>query len=117
MPVYAPKDLTSAPLDDICREKHGGNTYSELANIQAHEGKQRRREAVLDFIRSQGTYGATVDEYSAFTGLAPNVVSGRFTELKKTGHIEPAGHERRTRLGSLAAAWRIPLEKGQLSLL
>jgi hypothetical protein len=112
-----PRDLTSAPLDDVTRNRHGGNTYSELANIAISGdagSKERRRAAVLAFIVSKGDYGSTVDECSAAFNLPPNVISGRFTELKKAQEIESAERERLTRLGSLAGVWRA--KKGQVAL-
>ena len=77
----------------------------------ASGNKQRSRVRVLEYLRSCRERGATVDEVSAALGVPPNGVSGRFTELHRSGTIlkviDPDGKplRRTTRAGCGAGVY------------
>ena len=93
-------------LDDICANRHGGNTESVEANPNPN-AKERDRLFVLREVRGVGARGITLDELCAACGRLPNQLSGRFTELKRAGEIMTRGR-RPTRTGASASVYIIP---------
>jgi hypothetical protein len=89
---------------DICKRKHGGNPQSVQANRRVQ--KERDRDTVLNLVAMAGPEGRTLDEVAAILDVAPNRISGRFTELKKDGKLIPTGCTRNTRTGSPAMSYR-----------
>lgn len=86
--------LTSAPLPDICRNRHGGNENSELANLKVHSRKEADRALILKLAEARGEYGVTLKEAGRALGKLPHCISGRFTELKAEEMLEPNGLNR-----------------------
>jgi len=79
-------------VSDITANRHGGNTRSAAAN-PSEEYKGTVRQKIL-------AYGArvpnfTMKEAAAAIGKKEHAISGRFTELKVTREIIPAGVEDR----------------------
>lgn len=88
---------------DVCKNRHGGNAQSFEANARGrHEGD---REKVLKIVTAAGDNGRTLDETAELLGVAPNRISGRFTQLKVAVKIKPAGFTRQTRTGSNAMVY------------
>lgn len=99
-----PKDPLFVWGEDVCSKKHGGNPESESAQ-EGRKGKAAAQRArVIEAIRASGARGLTVDELAASWNVAPNAISGRFTELKALGKITKAG-TRKTRSGSRAGVY------------
>lgn len=103
--------LTSAPLPDICRNKHGGADTSEEANARIHSRKENDRQRVLRLAEARGSYGCTVHEVAAAFGVSENCVSGRLSELKASGQLVLSGEKR-----NKARVLVVP-QKGQMSLI
>lgn len=80
-------------MDDITRNRHGGNAQSELAFEQVTKsGKiftDRRR--VYDAIKASGSSGITCRELAHEMGVGMNHLSGRFSELKRANKIKQIG--------------------------
>ena len=93
-------------IGDICRNRHGGNAESEAAN--ARVDKEGDRARILDYVRSV-LRGVTLDEASQHFRVAPNRISGRFTELKARGLIITTNERRLTRTGSSAMVYKARL--------
>lgn len=89
---------------DICRNRHGGNAQSTLANQRGDHALSR--EAVYRLIAGAGEGGLTLDEAAVMLDVAPNRISGRVTQLKASGQIRDTGLRRLTRTGSLAAVYQ-----------
>lgn len=70
---------------DICSGKHGGNPQSELAfkKVRLHKD----RNIILDFIEKNGS--GYLKQLAREMGKQKNEISGRFSDLKKDGLIEP----------------------------
>ena len=88
--------------------------------MAAHEARKadadRQRAKVLREIVKAKDYGITVDELSAYWGVPPNQISGRFSELKRSGDIEKIG-TRPTRGGKSAGVCRaVKRKEGQQRL-
>lgn len=77
------------PLWDVCARRHGGNVESRAARIACRVSEQR--DKVLAAVEAAGAQGVTCHELAAAWGVTPNTISGRFSELKATGHIRKAG--------------------------
>ena len=90
--------------DDICESKHKGNQMSFLANLDVGGYKSDVRNSILTYLKRVSD--ATSDEIVVATGLGIQTVSGRMTELKKSGLITK-GVRRTTRTGSTAQAWKL----------
>ena len=80
--------MTQMTIDDICSNRHQGNKNSRLANPSSRS-KRRSQLAVLEVIQRTG--GATLKEIAAELGTLPNCISGRITELKRSGSIITRG--------------------------
>lgn len=91
---------------DITFNKHGGNPESTAAHESIVPTKAAQRAVVLSAIRATGLVGLTSDEAEQLLGLRHQACSARFTELKESNFIEPAG-KRKTRSGRTAQAWRV----------
>ncbi len=91
-------------MSDICSNKHGGNGESIAA---FGGGKAEQRQRVLDAIKASEA-GLTCDELAAQWGVHCNAISGRFTELKREGHIEKQ-LTRPTRTGKSARVYTATL--------
>lgn len=79
---------------DICRNKHGGNPCSEEAFNRASLTIPECRQKVLDAVREAGSQGITCRELAAVWFVGMNVISGRFSELKKAGLVKDSGKRR-----------------------
>jgi hypothetical protein len=91
--------------DDITRNFHGGNRYSQAAHDTTPDevrGKQRR--AAYMFIFQAWPRGCTCDEYEAATNIKHQTASARFTELKRDGLLTETGF-RPTRSNKMAAVY------------
>jgi hypothetical protein len=102
--------LTSAPLPDVCRNKHQGNTESELSNIRVQSRKKVDRERILAFATMQGSYGITLHEVCAALHIKVQSASARLSECKANHELVPNGEKREH-----AGVFIVP--KGQMSLL
>ncbi len=60
-------------------------------------------EKILDYIASMGSYGATSDEIVQGTGIWPQTVHARFSDLLLAGLIVKTGRRRRTQRGTKVA--------------
>ncbi len=76
---------------DISRRRHKGNAESNAVFQRVAEYLPQSRQRVLDFIREQGTNGATAQECANALGLPIHKVSPRFSELKRDGQIVKIG--------------------------
>ncbi len=82
-----------AELDDICRNKHGGNDFSEAANERAHPKKAIMREQITAYMEVIAPRVTMKDLCRAFD-VFPHQISGRLSELKRDGVIEGTGDRR-----------------------
>jgi len=88
---------------DITRNFHGGNAESMAAHASIVPTKAAMRARVVEYVRSCGEHGATVDEIELALGLSHQTVSARATEAKAGGELVTAGVRRPTRSGRPAA--------------
>jgi hypothetical protein len=94
-------------LDDICRNRHGGNPESEAANESTD--KDRGRNLIIEWLSKVGRVGETSDRMAELLNLPTQTCSARCSELKRDGTvikkpIEGGGYEKRpTRNGRGAA--------------
>lgn len=107
-------------LEDICRNKHGGNQFSEEANSSAYPHKSRQQARVLAFIVASGDL--TADEASLTLGIPYTAASARFSELKRDGKIVPSIVDgvqvsRLTRNNKKAGAYRAVLKQHGLRVI
>lgn len=65
---------------DITQNRHKGNEQSVKAN-PSDQKKKLQRTAILLFIESRHSFGATSSEIETLFGWAKNRFSGRLTEL------------------------------------
>lgn len=98
---------TATAPRDITARKHGGDNESTAA-FQSRD-RSSDRLAVIEFIKLRGADGATADEFAEHHGRQLNQVSGRFSELKLEGVIEPNGQKRPTRAGCSSKAYVLRL--------
>jgi len=88
-------------MDDICKNKHGGNEFSKAANPnQVFKSEMRHR--IFEYIKSCEDFGATSQEISEALGIEINRVSGRCSELKKLEKVIAYG-SRLNKSGKAAA--------------
>lgn len=73
---------------DICSSRHAGNEESRAANQRALSNRASQRAEVLALIRQTPR---SMKQVAEIMGVQLNVVSGRASELKKLGLIEPTG--------------------------
>jgi predicted transcriptional regulator len=79
-------------MNDICAGKHDGNEQSREANTKSMSNRDAQRAAVLRLIIENN--GLSMKEVAQLMGVEFNTVSGRGSELKKMGLVEPTGEVR-----------------------
>ena len=105
--------LTSAPLPDVCRNKHQGNTESELANVKVHTRKEVDRQRIIAYADFMAGQGITLHEVMKALDMKAQTASARLSELKAENElIRKATNERRDGCGVFVRP-----KNGQLSLL
>lgn len=97
--------LCENPPEDICFNRHGGAETSNLADRRVRKSKDRA--LIYGYVKSAGAFGHTLDEISVLLDRPCNCISGRFSELRKSGEIIPTNTHRKTRTGSWAAVYII----------
>jgi hypothetical protein len=104
--------------DDVCRNYHGGEPFSEIANESVAPSKAVQRERIVAHIIRAGD--ATSDECEQALSMCHQTASARLSELKRAGTIVPVLDEngkrasRLTRHGRQAGVYRVrPREPGQ----
>ena len=70
---------------DITSNKHKGNPQSELAFKKVR--KEKDRNYILNYIEENGT--GYLKQLARVMGKEKNEISGRFSESKRDGLIEP----------------------------
>lgn len=91
--------------------RHESDTSREAA--EKLTTAQRNRALALDFIKSKGREGATIDEVCVFLSemlgreVPPNAISGRFSELVDAGAICKTPLRRKTRSGKTAVVYYV----------
>jgi hypothetical protein len=78
---------------DICSGKHGGNEQSRKANNRNMQHRTAQRLAVLELIKDSPN-GLSMKEVADLMNTQFSTVSGRGSELKKFGLVEPTGEVR-----------------------
>lgn len=78
---------------DITYRKHGGNEESVAANPSVESKRESHRE-ILKVLRVAGASGQTAKEIAAYFQKPLHKISGRLSELKEMGQIEPTGERR-----------------------
>ena len=91
------------PDADLCFNKHGGAETSMLAHARVQ--KSRDRALVYGYVKVSGSFGMTLDELSIVLDRPPNCLSGRFSELKRSGEIVASEKKRKTRTQSWARVY------------
>jgi len=99
--LFSQQSVTREP--DICINRHRRSDTSMLADKRV--AKARDRSQIFGYIKAAGMYGHTLDEMSVILERPCNCISGRFSELKKSGEIIPTEERRKTRTGSLARVY------------
>jgi len=90
-------------IDDICRNRHKGNKYSETANTSLRGGaKAKICAAIVQHVASRGAIGATAEEIMNSLSMRYATVSARCSELKASGVLVEQG-SRKTTSGRPAA--------------
>lgn len=80
---------------DVCQNKHQGNEQSTQAfQTKVRPTLRQRQIEVLQAINNAGNQGLTCKELAKAWQIGMNAISGRFSELKRLGEIEPAGSSR-----------------------
>ena len=80
---------------DVCQNKHQGNEQSTQAfQTKVKPTLRQRQIEVLQAINNAGNQGLTCKELAKAWQIGMNAISGRFSELKRLGEIEPAGSSR-----------------------
>jgi DNA-binding transcriptional ArsR family regulator len=80
-------------MNDICRNRHRDNKESRDAN-PSDESKKDKYKTILDLLEIYSACGLTSKEISGLTDKSLNAISGRLSELKAMGLIEPTGERR-----------------------
>ena len=84
--------------EDICRNYHGGNQYSEAAfNETSDDFFKKVQEAINRLMTRRGETGLTCDEAEVLLDLPHQTCSARFSQMKKDGMIYDTGLCRKTR--------------------
>jgi DNA-binding transcriptional regulator YhcF (GntR family) len=76
---------------DVCENRHGGAAASVAAFDKVRTTLTQHQERVLRAIEAAEAKGLSCKELAARWSVGMNVISGRFTELKKAGRIEAIG--------------------------
>ena len=85
---------------DVCAVRHGGaDTSVEAQNSTAPSTRDTIRNAICEFIRVQGHYGATCEVVEHSMSLSHQSASARISELLRDGRIEIAEGRSRTKTG------------------
>jgi len=71
-----------------------------------------RQERILKILNA---FPRTAEEVSSLLNVLPNVISSRFTDLKRLEYIEPTGDREKTKAGGRAQLMRIT-HKGRMAL-
>lgn len=108
-PLGEPEEEPEPELDDICRNKHGGNQESEEANTAIDSNKAAVRLKIYEYALARGERGITADEVAAEWGTTHNHVAPRISELKRAHFLIPIKKRRPTRAGCSA---RVLVAKG-----
>jgi hypothetical protein len=89
-------ELFTRRVRDICAQKHGGDENSRAAHRRLVEGGglSRQRAEVLAAVRQAGVRGLTCSELAARWDVGLNRISGRFSELVRSGHLERQGRRK-----------------------
>jgi Fic family protein len=87
--------------DDICRNRHKAEPFSEAANPTPMQ-KSRDRYKIVMFLKENG--GHTAEEIERKLKLGRSTVSARMSELKRDGVIKRIGR-RPTTTGSTAGVY------------
>lgn len=95
---------TGGIVTDICRNRHGGNELSELANLRINNRKLNLRERIYVHLLKRGPQ--TCEAAALALEMRISTASARFCELKKLGWIVPTGEWQTTTSGSYAAEYR-----------
>lgn len=90
--------------DDICRNRHKGNEFSEAA-APTKKKMNERMEAAMILIRARGAEGLTTDELAVAWGITPNRCSSVMTKLKAAGMIQLVGRRLTRCPPSTAGVW------------
>lgn len=80
-----------ATQPDICANRHRSSEESMAAFERIASDLPEKRAEVLRAIAGYESFGLTCKELAAAQGVGMNVISGRFTELKKDGLIRKTG--------------------------
>jgi DNA-binding transcriptional ArsR family regulator len=80
-------------MSDITANRHKGAATSVEAHDRIKKTLPRQRAAVLALYRARPS-GYTVHEVAEKFNVSPNVISGRLSELKKSGLLFPSGERR-----------------------
>ena len=100
---------------DICRNRHGANANSFLANLHVSGRKHTQRERIYLSLVEQGP--ATCEELSGRLGMRYTSVSARLAELKADRFVTPSGAERKTTGGEWASVMRALTESEREALM
>ena len=92
--------------NDVCRNYHRGNEFSEMANRRLN--KKIIVGRIMDLIRNSG--GLICEEIEDALGLKHQTASARISELKKQGKLIVIG-KRKTRSGCLAGVYICKFER------
>ena len=98
--------------EDICRNYHARESFSEEANSSVEPSKEILRERIVDYIGRVGD--ATCDEAEQALSMPHQTASARFSELKRAARIVPLLDQqwkrvrRLTRHGRWAGVYRVP---------
>jgi hypothetical protein len=91
-----------------------GHATQERAARTARFSAQSKCGQILDYIRSRGTLGATIDEVETRFGFFTGTVCARVNDLSKFGYIRDSKATRRTRRGCDAIVW-IATDSGEVA--
>lgn len=89
------KQHNSFEYQDVNINKHGGNEQSNKANVKVAPVKLNWREKILTLIidRDAQSMPTSLLDACKYFSKERGQLSGRFTELKAQGLIEPTGVE------------------------
>lgn len=94
----------ASPDEDRVGKFHGpaaaAPATERAAAVLVYPRTGTTRRAVLDFIRAQGSAGATDEEISIHCGLRLYTAAPRRNELKNDGWVEASGRKRPTTTGT-----------------
>ena len=78
-------------MNDVCANRHRGNANSVAAHNRIAGKLPEMQRIVFDVIDASGAIGVSLSEICAALERPPNAISGRITELKKSGLITKTG--------------------------